>query len=509
MDLFGNVGLGLETAFTTTNLLYCFLGVFIGTFVGVLPGIGPLAAISMLFPVTFHLEPTTALIMLAGIYYGTAYGGSTASILLNIPGATSSAITCLDGYPMARQGRGGVALLMTAVGSFVGGVIGIIVLSLFSPIIASYALSFGSADYFALMVLGLVAASTISDGSAVKGLAMVVLGILIATVGMDPQSGTARFTFGSLDLLDGLSISALAMGVFGIAEIITSVGRTQPGDIDRNSVKFRAMIPTGDDIRRSVMPILRSSSIGSFFGALPGTGPSVAAFMSYALEKRIAKEPERFGKGAIEGVVAPETANNAADQTAFVPTLSLGIPGSATMALMIGALMVHGIHPGPNLISEQPALFWGLIMSFWIGNVLLVILNLPLIGLWVRLLLVPYHLLYPAILMFVSIGAYSLRYSAFDVLVVAGFGALGYLMRVLVLPAAPLLLGFVLGPLVEQHFRRAMVLARGDFTAILERPISGTVLGITALLLLWTAWSAFRSSPRLKGGNIRPDVEVS
>ena len=493
MDIVSNLALGLEVAFTPTNLLYCFFGVFVGTFVGVLPGIGPLAAISMLFPITFHLEPTTALIMLAGIYYGTAYGGSTASILLNIPGGTSSAITCLDGYPMSKQGRGGIALFITAVGSFFGGVVGILVLSIFTPLIAKYALTFGSAEYFSLMVFGLVAASTISDGSAIKGLSMVVLGAILATAGMDPQSGTARFTFGSLDMLDGLSISALAMGVFGVAEIIASVGRTEIAQVDPKAINFRSMIPTREDVRRSIMPMVRSSWIGSIFGALPGTGVSIASFMSYAVEKKVSKRPEEFGKGAIEGVVAPETANNAADQTAFVPTLSLGIPGSATMALMIGALMVHGIHPGPNLITEEPEIFWGLVMSFWIGNVLLVILNLPLIGLWVRLLLVPYHLLYPAILMFVSIGAYSVRYSGFDVMVVLGFGALGYLLRVLALPAAPLLLGFVLGPLVEQHFRRAMVLARGDFTEILTRPISGTVLVITAVMVVWTIWSAVRT----------------
>src|SRR5690606_38333971 len=496
MDIVSNLALGLEVAFTPTKLLYCFFGVFVGTFVGVLPGIGPLAAISMLFPITFHLEPTTALIMLAGIYYGTAYGGSTASILLNIPGGTSSAITCLDGYPMSKQGRGGIALFITAVGSFFGGVVGIIVLSVFTPLIAKYALTFGSAEYFALMVFGLVAASTISDGSAIKGLSMVVLGAILATAGMDPQSGTARFTFGSLDMLDGLSISALAMGVFGVTEIIASVGRTETANVDPKAINFRSMIPTREDMRRSIMPMVRSSWIGSIFGALPGTGVSIASFMAYAVEKRVSKRPDEFGKGAIEGVVAPETANNAADQTAFVPTLSLGIPGSATMALMIGALMVHGIHPGPNLITDEPEIFWGLVMSFWIGNVLLVILNLPLIGLWVRLLLVPYHLLYPSILMFVSIGAYSVRYSAFDVMVVLGFGALGYLMRILALPAAPLLLGFVLGPLVEQHFRRAMVLARGDFTDILTRPISGTVLVITAVMIAWTIWSAIKARPR-------------
>lgn len=496
MELLSNLALGLETALTPVNLLYCFFGVFLGTLIGVLPGIGALAAISMLFPITFHLEPTTALIMLAGIYYGTAYGGSTASILLNIPGGTSSAVTCLDGYPMAKQGRAGVALAMTAIGSFYGGVYGIIVLSLFAPAIASWALAFGSAEYFAMMVLGLIAASAISDGSVVKGLTMVVLGILLATVGMDPQSGTARFTFGSLSVLDGLSISALAMGLFGVAEIIASVRLTDAVKVDPKAFSYRTLMPTRDDVRRSWGPMFRASTIGSLFGALPGTGPSVASFVSYAVEKRISKEPERFGKGAIEGVVAPETANNAADQTAFIPTLSLGIPGSATMALMIGALMVHGIHPGPNLVAEQPKLFWGLVMSFWIGNVLLVILNLPLIGLWVRLLSVPYHLLYPAILMFICIGAYSVQYSAFDVMVVFGFGLLGYLMRIFGMPPAPLLLGFVLGPLIEEHFRRAMILARGDFSAVIERPITGSILAVTLLILIWSLWSGWRVGKR-------------
>jgi TctA family transporter len=500
MDIFSNLALGLETALTPVNLLYCFIGVFLGTFIGVLPGIGALAAISMLFPITYHLEPTTALIMLAGIYYGTAYGGSTASILLNIPGGSSSVVTCLDGYPMARQGRAGAALALTAIGSFFGGVFGILVLSLFSPLIANSALSFGPAEYFTLMVLGLIAASAITEGSAAKGLAMVVLGVLLATVGMDPQSGTPRFTFGTLDLMDGLGMSALAMGLFGISEVIASI-RTKkdgPAPVTTHSVSMRSLIPTRDDMRRSWMPMLRGSTIGSFFGALPGTGPSIASFVSYSVEKRVSRTPERFGKGAVEGVVAPETANNAADQTAFIPTLTLGIPGSATMALMIGAMMVHGIHPGPQMMTEQPAMFWGLVMSFWVGNVLLIILNLPLIGLWVRLLTIPYHLLFPAIVMFISIGAYSVRYSAFDVLTVAGFGALGYVMRIFAMPAAPLLLGFVLGPLIEQHFRRAMVLARGDLMAIVERPISGTFVVISVLLLGWSLWSTFRPARKPK-----------
>lgn len=496
MDLLANLALGLETAITPTNLFYCFAGVFLGTFVGVIPGIGPLAAISMLFPLTFYLDPTAALIMLAGIYYGTTYGGSTASILLNIPGATSAAVTCLDGYPMAQKGRAGVALFMTTIASFVGGSFGIIVLSLFSPLIAEYALTFGPAEYFALMVLGLVAASTIANATPSKGLAMVVLGMLIATVGTDSQSGIGRFTFGSMSLLEGFGISAMAMGLFGIGEILSSVGATRDAKIDATSAQLKNMIPTRDDWSKSWKPAIRGSSIGAFFGALPGTGPSIAAFMAYAVEKRVSKTPEKFGTGVIEGIVAPETANNAADQTAFIPTLTLGIPGSATMALMLGALMVHGIQPGPTLIVDQPSLFWGLVMSFWIGNLLLLILNLPLIGLWVRLLLVPYHYLYPAILVFVCIGAYSVRANPADVFMVLGFGLLGYAMRLANLPTAPLLLGFVLGPLIESQFRRAMVLARGDFIAVLERPIAGIVLGISVLMLVWTMVSAMRHRRR-------------
>jgi len=492
MDIFSNIAIGLETALTLNNLFYCFLGVFLGTLIGVIPGIGVLSAISMLFPMTFYLEPTTALIMLAGIWYGTSYGGNTASILLNIPGTPANAVTCLDGYPMARQGRGGVALLMTTVASFVGGSIGIVLLMLFSPIIAKYALSFGSADYFSLMVLGLVAASTISEGSLSKGLAMVILGIMFGTVGADIYTGTPRFSFGVLELTDAISLIALAMGVFGVSEVIASVRKVNVGDIDPESVKFKAMKPTRDDMRRSWFPMLRGSSIGAFFGTLPGTGPSVAAFMAYAVEKRAAKEPERFGKGAIEGIMAPESANNSADQTSFIPTLLLGIPGSPTMALMLGALMIHGIAPGPTLMTDQPSLFWGLIMSFWIGNLMLVILNVPLIGIWVRLLTIPYHLLFPAVLMFICIGTYSVNNSAFEVWLVVFFGFAGYLMRIFNFPAAPLLLGFVLGPLMEEHFRRAMLMSRGSFSTFVDRPISATVLGITAVLLIWGTWSTYK-----------------
>lgn len=494
MDIFGNIAIGLNTALTATNLFYCFLGVTLGMLVGVIPGIGVLAAISMLFPVTFYLEPTTALIMLAGMWYGTGYGGRTASILLNIPGSASHAVTCLDGYPMAQQGRGAVALFMTTIASFVGGCFGILLLMLFAPAIAGYALNFGSPEYFALMVLGLVAASTISDGSIVKGLSMVVLGVMFGCVGADLYSGVPRFNLGLMELTDEISLVALAMGIFGVAEVIASVRRVDSDAVSSIDLSMKAMLPTRDDVRRSWMPMFRGSLIGSFFGTLPGTGPSVASFMSYAVEKRVAKDPSRFGNGAIEGVMSPEAADNSAEQTSFIPTLALGIPGSATMALMLGALMIHGIVPGPQLMTQQPDLFWGLVMSFWIGNLMLVILNVPLIGLWVRLLTIPYHLLFPAVLMFICIGTFSVHNSAFDVVLVAFFGALGFVMRIFGWPAAPLLLGFVLGPMMEEHFRRAMLLGRGDFMVFLNSPISATIIGITMLLLIWGAWTHLRDA---------------
>ncbi|HRP78164.1 MAG TPA: tripartite tricarboxylate transporter permease [Aquamicrobium sp.] len=492
MDILSNVALGFATALTATNLFYCFIGVSLGMVVGVIPGIGTLATMSMLFPLTFILDPTTALIMLAGIWYGTGYGGRTASILLNIPGTVANAVTCLDGYPMTKQGRGGVALFMTTVASFVGGSIGIVLLMLFAPVIASYALNFSSAEYFSLMALGLVAASTISEGSAVKGLAMVVLGIMFGMVGTDVYTGTTRFSFGRLELYDSISLVALAMGIFGVSEVIASVRKVDVGDIRATSVKLSAMKPTRDDVRRSWMPMLRGSSIGAFFGTLPGTGPSVASFLSYAMEKRVAREPQRFGKGAIEGIMAPESADNSAEMTSFIPTLSLGIPGSATMALMLGVLMIHGVAPGPSLMTDQPELFWGLIMSFWIGNVILVILNVPLIGVWIRLLTIPYHLLYPAVLMFICIGTYSISSSPFDIWIVVFFGFLGYLMRIFDWPAAPVLLGFVLGPMMEEHFRRAMLLSRGDFATFVNRPISATVIAITVAVLAWGIYSSMK-----------------
>ncbi|WP_102960483.1 tripartite tricarboxylate transporter permease [Mangrovicella endophytica] len=490
MDILSNIGLGLATALAPVNLTYCLLGVVLGTVVGMLPGLGALAAISMLLPITFHVEPTTALIMLAGIWYGTAYGGSIASILLNLPGSTSSAVACLDGYPMAQQGRAGVALLMTTVASFIGASMGIVLLMLFAPLIAQIGLGFGSTEYFALMLLGLVAATSVSDGSALKGLAMVTFGIAAGLVGMDVYTGADRYTFNVPEMADGVSLVGLAMGLFGVAEIIASVRQTTIAEIDRESWSLRKMIPTRDDWRRSWLPILRGSSIGSFIGTLPGTGPAIASFLAYAVEKRVAKDPSRFGKGAIEGVVSPEASNNAADQTAFIPTLSLGIPGSATMALILAALLLHGITPGPQLMTQEPELFWGLVMSFWVGNILLVILNAPMVGVWIRILLIPYRFLYPSILVFICIGVYTVSYNVFEVWLVIIFGVVGYLLRILNFPIAPVLLGFVLGPLMEEHFRRAMLISRGDLMTFVERPISGTVLLITALLLVSTAASA-------------------
>ncbi|WP_196258848.1 tripartite tricarboxylate transporter permease [Pelagibacterium limicola] len=491
-----NIALGLSTAFSIENLLYCVLGVTLGTFVGVIPGIGALATMSMLFPITFYLDPTSAIIMLAGIWYGSSYGGSIASILLNLPGTPSSAVACLDGYPMARQGRAGIALFMTTMGSFFGASVGILLMMTFAQPLVALALSFGPSEYFSLMVLGLIAASVISDGSALKAIAMVLMGILLGVVGLDVQTGQTRFTFGMINLIDGISLVALAMGLFGIAEVTSSV-RQATGTLIQH-ITLKSMIPTRDDVRRSWMPMVRGSTLGSFFGIMPGVGPTVASFISYAIEKRVAKEPERFGKGAIEGVVAPETANNATDQAAFIPTLVLGIPGSATMALILGVLIIHGITPGPSMITDRPEMFWGVVMSFWIGNVLLLVLNIPMIGIWVRLLTIPYHYLYPAIIVFICIGVYSVNGSAFDVFLIIIFGVVGYGARTLGFPVAPMLLGFVLGPLMEQQFRRTMLMSRGSFDVFMTRPMSATFIILAALLLAWSIWAAYRHRTPIK-----------
>lgn len=484
MGLVDNLYLGFETAFSFVNLFYCFLGVTLGTFIGVLPGIGALAAVSVLMPVTFYMEPTSALVMLAGVYYGAEYGGSTASILLNLPGTASNAVTCLDGYPMAQQGRAGVALFATTIASFVGGTIGILVMMLFAPMIADVALSFQSAEYVAIMLLGLIAAAAITQGSTIKGLIMIALGVILSTVGVDAHSGTARYTFGLFELYDGISVVIIAMGLFGVSEMIFAILAVH-SNTDTGKVPLRSMLPTRDEVRRSVGPTLRGSAVGSAVGALPGTGVTLAAFLAYASEKRISPRRKLFGKGAVEGVTSPESANNAAAQTAFIPTLSLGIPGSATMALLLGAMMIHGIAPGPLVMTEHPEIFWGLIASFWIGNVLLLVLNIPLIGVWVRILRIPYRYLYLGILPLICVGVFSLRGSLLDVGLMLIIGVFGYLLRLLAFEPAPLLIAFVLGPMLEENFRRTMVLGRGDLMFFFANPISATLLVLTGVILLW------------------------
>lgn len=483
-DFFNNIELGLRAALSVEALFFCFVGVTVGTVVGVLPGVGALAAISLALPLTYYLDPTTALIMLAGIFYGAQYGGSTASILLNLPGTATSAITCLDGYPMAQQGKAPLALFVTAINSFVGSSFAIILVMGFAPLIASFALKFSAAEYFSVMLLGLIAASTLSVGSPLKALAMVAFGIGLGQVGTDVNTGMFRFNFGILELADGLSLVALAMGLFGVAEIMSNIGQPASTPMSVKRMRFKDMMPNRREWGQIWKPTLRGSIIGSFVGALPGTGPGVASLMAYATEKKLSRTPDEFGKGSLAGLSAPEAANNASVQAAFIPTLSLGIPGDAVVAVLMGAMILHGITPGPNLINDQPAMFWGLIMSFWIGNLMLLFLNIPLIGLWVRLLSIPYRLLYPAIVLFICIGVYSADNTVFDIYVVLGFGLIGYVMRRFQYPATPVLLGFILGPLLEENFRRAMLLARGDIFVFVDRPISLAFLLVSLVFLV-------------------------
>lgn len=497
METMDGLLFGMQTALQPSVLIYCFAGVFLGTLVGVLPGIGGLATISLLLPVTYHMAPTEAIVMLAGVYYGSNYGGSTASILLNLPGSASSAVACLDGYPMAQQGRAGIALFMTTIASFIGSMIGLALLIAFAPSITEIGFKFGPAEYFAIMLMGLVAASTLSMGAPAKSLAMVVMGLLIGSVGTDVNSGVARFSFDIPELTDAISLVALAMAIFGVSEVVSKVNKVSKTTV-KEKITFRSMLPSRAEFKTTIMPMLRGSAVGSFFGALPGTGGSISSFMAYAVEKKVAKDPSRFGTGAIEGVTAPESANNAGAQTAFVPTLTLGIPGDATMALMLGALMIHGIQPGPMMMSEQPEVFWGLIASFFTGNILLLILNIPLVGLWVSILRIPYRALFPTILVLMSLGVYSVNNNVFDVYMVAGLGVLGYFMNIFNFPAAPMLLGFVLGPMVEENLRRALLLSRGDMMTFIERPISASVMAVTALLMIWTIWNAIRTESKVR-----------
>ena len=482
MTLFSNLALGFGVALTPINLMYCLVGVILGTLIGVLPGIGPVATIAMLLPVTFSLSPITALIMLAGIYYGAQYGGSTSAILVNLPGESSSVVTCLDGYQMARQGRAGVALATAAMASYFAGCVATLIVAMFAPPLAEIALKFGPSEYFSLMVLGLVAAVVLAHGSVIKAVAMVILGLLLGLVGTDVNSGVLRFAFGISELADGIGFVTVAMGLFGTAEIITNLELKDEREVFTN--KVTNMFPTKEDWKRMWKPILRGTFLGSALGILPGGGALLASFGAYTLEKKVSKYGHEFGKGAIEGVAAPEAANNAGAQTSFIPLLTLGIPSNAVMALMIGAMMIQGIAPGPQVMTEKPQLFWGMIASMWVGNLMLVVLNLPMIGMWIKLLTVPYRILFPSILVFMAIGVYSLSNNPFDVLLMMLFGLLGYIFVKLECEPAPLLLGFILGPLMEENLRRAMLLSRGDPIVFFTKPISGAFLIASILLLV-------------------------
>lgn len=492
MDILSNLIMGFGVAVTLQNLLYCFIGVLVGTLIGVLPGIGPLGTIAMLLPITFNVPPVAALIMLAGIYYGAQYGGSTTAILVNLPGETSSVVTCIDGYQMARRGRAGPALAIAAIGSFVAGTFGTLMIAVAGPPLAEFALKFGAPEYFSLMLMSLVAAAVLSQGDMLKSIAMVVLGLLLGIVGTDVNTGTQRFSFDVAELSDGLGFIVLAVGIFAIGEIISNLDDKQERSVVTDKIKN--LFPTWADLKVSFGPIMRGTAIGSFFGVLPGTGPAVAAFAAYMLEKKIAKNPEEFGQGAIQGVAAPESANNADAQCKFIPMLTLGLPASGVMALMLGALTMQGIQPGPEVMTQRPELFWGLIASMWIGNLMLVILNLPLIGVWVKLLSVPYRLLFPAIMAFSAIGVYSVNNSAFEIYLTALFGILGFIWSRLGFNMTPMLLGFVLGPMMEEHLRRAMLMSRADPTVFFTRPLSLVFMVATALILLVVLLPAFRKN---------------
>jgi putative tricarboxylic transport membrane protein len=482
MEILQHLGLGFEVAFTATNLLYCLIGVFVGTAVGVLPGLGPVATIAMLLPATFGLPPISALIMLSGIYYGAQYGGSTTAILVNLPGESSSVVTAIDGYQMARNGQAGKALATAALGSFFAGTVATVLLALFAPPLADLALKFGPAEYFSLMVLGLVASVVLASGSLLNAVGMVVLGLLLGLIGTDVNSGAARYTFDLPQMADGVNFVIVAMGMFGIGEIV----RNLEHDETRNLVmkKVSGLMLNKEDFKRIIAPVLRGTVIGSALGILPGGGAMLASFASYSIEKKISKNSAMFGKGAIEGVAAPESANNAGAQTSFIPMLTLGIPSNPVMALMIGAMIIQGIQPGPAVMTEQPALFWGLIASMWIGNFFLVVLNLPMIGLWVKMIMVPYHRLYPAILMFCAIGVFSLNNSDFDIWLMALFGLFGYICAKLGAEPAPMLLGFIIGPMMEEYLRRALLLSRSDPLVFVERPISATMLALAAAAMV-------------------------
>ena len=490
MEILSGLALGFGVALSLKTLAYCFVGVLLGTMIGVLPGIGPLVTIAMLLPITFGLEPVNSLIMLAGIFYGAQYGGSTTAILVNMPGEVSSAVTAIDGYQMARQGRAGAALATAAVASFVAGIISTVIVATLGPLVGVWALEFGAAEYFSLMFMGLVFSAVLAHGDLAKALAMVVVGLLLGMVGTDVTSGLPRYTLGITELLDGIGFTVLAVGLFAVAEIVQNLSSNEKVEVFSKNVGN--LMPTWQDMKQAMSPTLRGTALGSFFGALPGMTASIASFSAYMLEKKISRDPSRFGKGAIEGVAAPEAANNAAAQTHFIPTLTLGIPATAVMALMLGALTMQGIQPGPDVMTSKPELFWGLVASMFIGNVLLLVLNLPLVGIWARLTQVPYRWLYPAILMFAAVGNYSLNNSAMDVYLCALIGVFGYIFSRLGCPPAPLILGYVLGPMLEENLRRALLMSNGDFSVFVSRPISLAFLSVTFGLLVLMVMPAVR-----------------
>jgi putative tricarboxylic transport membrane protein len=489
-DFVGNLALGFGTALSPTNLALCFLGCLVGTLIGVLPGVGPIATIAMLLPLTFKVDPTGALIMLAGIYYGAQYGGSTTAILVNIPGEATSVVTTLDGHAMARNGQAGIALGIAAIGSFFAGTVATLIIAAIGAPLTRLALLFGPAEYFGLMVLGLGLAIVLARGSVLKAVIMVVLGLLLSTVGTDLETGQDRLTLGIPDLSDGIDFAVLAMGVFGIAEILRNLETPEARAVVRG--KIGRLLPSREDLRRSALPILRATGLGAVLGILPGNGAVLAPFASYTLEKKLAADPSRFGRGAIEGVAGPEAANNAGAQTAFIPLLTLGIPPNAVMALMVGAMTIHGVIPGPLVMTKNPTLFWGMIASMWIGNLMLLIINLPLIGLWVRLLKVPYRLMFTIILLFCCIGIYSINNNPADVYFTAFFGFVGYAFIKLGLEPAPMLLGFVLGRLMEEKLRQALALSDGSFMTFVERPISAVLLALALVVIVVAVLPAVR-----------------
>jgi TctA family transporter len=482
MDLLTNLDIGFQAALSLHNLTFCFIGVLVGTAIGMLPGLGPLATIAMLLPLTYALEPVSGLIMIAGIYYGAQYGGSTTAILVNLPGESSSVVSCLDGHQMARKGRAGAALAIAALGSFFAGTVATLLIAAFSPVLAEVAFLFGPVEYFAMMVLGLTAATRLAHGSFIKGVAMVLTGLILGLVGADVNSGTYRFTFGSFSLTEGIEFVAVAMGLFAFTDIVSNIRSNQSREV--TSPSLRNLMMSAKEFRQAVFPVIRGTAIGSLLGLLPGGGAMISSFASYAVEKRVSKHPEEFGQGAIAGLAGPEAANNAGAQTSFIPMLTLGIPSNGVMALMIGALMVHNIAPGPFVMVSNPEIFWGLIASMWIGNAMLVVLNLPLIPLWVRLIQVNYWVLFPIILVVCCVGLFSINNNVVPIYFAAGFTVLGCLFWRMRAEAAPLLLGFILGPLMEEHFRRSLLLSRGDLSIFWHSPLSVAMLSIAAAMCL-------------------------